>query len=74
MGEHYSLEIEKRGALFRADDHLKFCTKCKYIWEKVNRSLHGKRYMYYPKANIPTYGKERKTCPRCIDEIKQKEQ
>tara|TARA_Y100000310_G_scaffold146162_1_gene145510 strand:- start:382 stop:603 length:222 start_codon:yes stop_codon:yes gene_type:complete len=71
MGEHYSLEIEKRGALFRADDHLKYCVRCNIIWEKVNRSLHGKHYEYYLTTHIPTYGKERKTCPRCVKNKKQ---
>lgn len=44
----------------KADDVLKYCTKCNLVWEKA---IFTSKIVFY--ENFPTYGKERKECPQC---------
>jgi|TARA_R100000482_G_scaffold124916_3_gene79870 hypothetical protein len=58
-----------------ADQYIKYCLQCKRCWElssafRVNKK-NGKRNIedfisYY--VNFPTYGKQRRQCPRCKKE------
>ena len=44
--------------------YLKYCTKCRLVWEKGSRAYGGnKNTLYY--EDFPTIGKERKTCEKC---------
>ena len=54
-----------------ADQCLKFCTKCRNCYEII--MTRGKRkgryiHMYHVALykDFPSYGKEKKTCPRCL--------
>ena len=44
----------------QADDILRFCKKCKVVWEYTpfNKQCH-----YYD--DFPSYGKTREECPKC---------
>ena len=50
----------------RSDHGLFFCTKCRSVWEYKQTSYKPKYHkdllMY---SEIPSYGKERKTCLNC---------
>ena len=57
----------------RADKDIKYCPECKMCYEKYadtynkkHLTLYGKKlYVHY--EDFPSYGKEVKTCPECID-------
>jgi len=58
----------KRG--MSSDTYLKYCTKCKMVWESalrcVGASQHSRKHRRILKyENFPTYGKTRKTCTDC---------
>ena len=51
----------------KKDDHLKYCTKCKRVWENCSKvgwdsKSKSKINWYY---DFPTYGKPRETCIKC---------
>tara|TARA_R100001086_G_scaffold24426_5_gene11526 strand:+ start:1840 stop:2100 length:261 start_codon:yes stop_codon:yes gene_type:complete len=48
----------------RIDDTIRFCKKCKRIWQR-NRKMMNREWEYYPKNHIPTIGKKREICPLC---------
>ena len=53
------------------DQCIKFCTKCRNCFEIVitDTSHTGKRIYTYNMVyyrDFPSYGKEKKTCPRCL--------
>ena len=63
----------------RADEKIKLCNHCKLCWEydhNATKSSHNrtkKRTIYSYYKDFPTYGKEIKTCPKCIKKLKTKE-
>jgi len=53
------------------DQCVKFCTKCKHCYEIVvnETRMYGvdkKVYNMLWLTDFPSYGKEKKTCPRCL--------
>jgi hypothetical protein len=46
-------------------DHMKYCTKCRKVWEdsKRIRSNLGNSIKWYD--DFPSYGKPRETCVKC---------
>ena len=54
----------KKNTPCKTDKYLKVCPKCKKVYEHNFRyGGYGKKLIYYD--NIPTIGKERKTCEKC---------
>ena len=48
----------------KADSNIKLCKECNHCWEpKARPDNSSTKYMWY--KNFPTYGKERKICPKC---------
>ncbi len=51
----------------KKDDQLKYCTKCKRVWEDCSRvggdSKSKSKINWY--NDFPTYGKPRETCVKC---------
>lgn len=56
---------ETRGRKFIVDEHIKVCTKCDRVWEKLNKRIHNITYTVYPFDVIPRIGKAKAVCPRC---------
>tara|TARA_R100000654_G_scaffold38556_2_gene64311 strand:- start:659 stop:961 length:303 start_codon:yes stop_codon:yes gene_type:complete len=53
------------------DQCIKFCTECRNCFEIVRTETikYGKRYYTYNMMflrDFPSYGKEKKTCPKCL--------
>ena len=52
----------------KADKNIKHCNKCKRCWEPVCRPNSSKKqFLWY--NNFPAYGKEKQTCPTCLNNI-----
>ena len=49
----------------RVDESVFFCINCDYLWAGVAAHVDSSGWGKYPKGNMPTIGKERKTCPDC---------
>ena len=47
------------------DSVIKYCTKCKRCWSQPPYAVDAAGFRWYPKGNIPTIGKKRKTCKTC---------
>ena len=47
------------------DSMIKYCTKCKKCWAQLPHSVDAAKFRYYPKNQMPTIGKKRKTCKTC---------
>ena len=47
------------------DSMIKYCTKCKRCWAQLPHSVDAAKFRYYPKNQMPTIGKKRKTCKIC---------
>lgn len=57
---------ETRGRKLVVDKLVKACPTCGRTYEKITMGNHqGKRYMYYKKGQIPTYGKKKEICKLC---------
>jgi len=59
-----------RGDARRADESIKHCKKCNKCWEMVSycagTSGQRKKWIAQYYNNFVSYGKSKKTCPRCI--------
>ncbi len=44
-----------------ADAHIFVCNRCRVVWQKPVSG--GREYNFY--EDFPTYGKQRKPCPKC---------
>ena len=56
---------ESRGRKVVVDNTVKICNSCKRAWEDVNLRNHPAGFTIYPLGVIPSYGKEKQTCPSC---------
>ena len=55
----------------KTDMSVKYCEECKQTWESYFcNSIKGDTTMYHG-SNIPSIGKDRKTCPDCISKVKE---
>ena len=69
---HYKRAVQGvRGEGFHTDNVIKFCTECKNCYEivlsesrmnGVEKRVYNMRWL----KDFPSYGKEMKTCPRCL--------
>jgi hypothetical protein len=52
---------------------VKVCPECKHCWEKeITSGYHsGTNQIRYTPGTLPTYGKERVVCKKCILESKE---
>tara|TARA_R100000664_G_C2650994_1_gene71644 strand:- start:227 stop:481 length:255 start_codon:yes stop_codon:yes gene_type:complete len=63
-----SMDVLHHHDAIRADQSIRFCTKCKKCWEKIDLTniryiAKGKGYTYY--ENFPSFGKQKTTCAKC---------
>lgn len=54
------------------DSMIKYCEQCKKCWSKLPNSVDFAKFRYYPKNQMPTIGKKRKTCKICKQKDKNK--
>ena len=47
-----------------ADDLVKFCPRCSHAWEHTRLGNGTKSIARY--KNLPSYGKKKIVCPKCI--------
>ena len=62
---------ESRGRKVVVDNTIKICTSCGRAWEDVNLRNHPAGFTIYPLGVIPSYGKDKHTCPSCIKKQEQ---
>lgn len=53
----------------RTDKYVKYCPKCNQCFEfdlVATKSYKNARQIYHYYNDFPSYGKERKICPKCL--------
>jgi len=69
LGDVYKKKVFSYGK--RKEDvdlMIKYCAECKRCWSNVPYSVDGAKFRRYPKGNMPTIGKKRQICKKCINE------
>ena len=71
LAHQHRLKKGMEGEGIYTDQCVKFCTKCRACYEIVmNRSRRNNKNIHIYTVewfkDFPSYGKEKKTCPRCL--------
>ena len=54
----------RRRTANKSDNILLYCTPCGIVWNWYSSS-RGRKWIGYPKGNIPSINKKRVDCPNC---------